>query len=214
MTTGEWRIEIATEEDLSEIKAVDDAAFGENHGITHCELEKILRCGCIVVLRRSGIIVGQSQLLLAPIEELPYSFERPTGWCYGTGILPKYQGRGLGKILAREREKISRQNGLHQLLMTIRVENYASLKLYHGEGFRSFSYQKNFYGNNPDKDARILLRKDLGDSKFFSPPSDVVVPVRFEQGYDEGTHVQIDYLLSGGYEGVWVDGHNMHFVRA
>lgn len=211
----EWRVEVATEKDLPEIKIVDDAAFGSHHGITYQELKKILECGCIVVLRHpiTDKIIGQSQLVWKSIQELPYALEWPAGWCYGTGILPQYQGNGLGKILAREREKIARQKGLRQLLMTIRVENYASLRLYHGEGFRSFVYQHDFYGNNPAEDARLLLRKDLLAPKIFSPPSDITVPIQFDGKYDKKTHAKIHYLFLQRYEGVWVDKHGMHFLQ-
>ena len=82
--------------DLLEAKAVDDAAFGDNQGITLEELAKIRAGGALILmsLKSNRRLIGQSQILFSPIAELPCHFTKPTGYCYGTGLLPAFQGRG------------------------------------------------------------------------------------------------------------------------
>jgi ribosomal protein S18 acetylase RimI-like enzyme len=196
----------STVHELKEAKSLDDTAFGAHHGVTLDELEKIIKVGKLILLREagSGKLVGETQLIFEPIDELPYSFAHPVGFCYGTAIDPAFQGHGLGKILAMEQEKAARESGKKELHLTVRVENYASLRMRTGLGYRIIAYRESFYGPSPANDARVIMSKVL-DGNVGGEAVKGAVKVDFDGAYNARTHHFIRDFLKLGYRGVAVD---------
>lgn len=203
--------------DLSQAKQIDDAAFGIHHGITIEELMEIHNHGFVILLFDGDHeMVGQSQILEEPIEMLPHSFEKPTSYCYGIAIHPKFQGHGLGKVLAKEHELLAIERGMEVMEMTVRVENYASLRVMTGLGHKIGRYLPDFYGPNQTTDARVFLSKRL--SPDFPASRDgndggVFVPVDYTSPYDAEAHQRIANLISTGHTGIHVDRNGIYFEK-
>jgi RimJ/RimL family protein N-acetyltransferase len=58
------------------------------------------------------------------------------GWCGGFGILPRYRGRGLGKVLAQGMIDRARQIGLKSLQLECFVQNEVAVRVYLNAGLR------------------------------------------------------------------------------
>ena len=203
-------VEVASSrKDLEEAKVLDDKAFGAHHGITLVELEEIVEVGKLILLRDAitGELVGESQLIFKPVRELPYSFAHPVAFCYGTAIKPQFQGYGLGRILALEQEKEAKASKKTELQLTVRVENYPSLRMRTKLGYEVYAYSRDFYGPNPDNDARLFLRKRLSEEISLKEVK-VAVTVIFGDKHDAVAHRHIQEMLSMGYYGVAVDREN------
>lgn len=210
-----------TDIDLLDIKKLDDQIFGNYHGITVKELEKIFKYGLIIMMQHHDTqeLIGHTDILFKSIDELPYQFSFPTGYCYGTGILQKYQGRGLGRQLAYYQELEAITRNYKELLMTIRVENYYSLRLRLGMGYLIFGYNPIFYGKNRITDARLFLKKSIVDNtKIFperQPISDdfVLVSVDFDNVPNLEIHDKISELCNNGYIGIAIDKNGIYFKK-
>lgn len=220
---GEMRliIELAkSDQALIEAKAVDDLAFGGHQGISLEELREIRNQGAVILMRlhESRQPIGESQILFQPMKGLAGPFSESQGYCYGTGLLPDFQGRGLGKPLAYYQELLARENGIRELFMTIRVENYSSLRFRLGMNYKIYRYQPDFYGPDVSKHSRLFLKKNLSDNEIFpvgrvDTSCSIVVPVDFTNDYDAVAHSRISELLLDGYSGVAVDKRGIYFAK-
>lgn len=205
-------------DDLKIAKIVDDAAFGIHHGISMEELIHIIDNGFILMIfdRITGECIGQSQILLSTIPELPFPFAPSMGYCYGIAIHPEKQGRGIGKVLACQQEQVLLSRDIKELCMTVRVENYNNLRLMTKLGHRIYHYDRNFYGHKRE-DARVYLKKSLvlnDSSILYQEISDLeFVPVNFGDLYDQNAHEKISELLYSGFQGVYVDRRGIYFKR-
>ena len=97
-----YAIKIAkTDKEIEDVRSLDDFIFKGSRGVTLSELHKVKKLGYVFILYNiaTGDIAGEAQLLLHPISEIPYNFEYPVAYCYGIGIHPDLQSRGLGKFL-------------------------------------------------------------------------------------------------------------------
>ena len=205
----------STDDELKEAKLLDDLAFGPYHGVTLGELEKIRAVGKLILLREegSGELIGESQIIFEPIEELPYEFSHPVGFCYGTAVSPNFQGRGLGRLLALQQEAVSIICGKKELQMTIRVENYPSLRMRTKLGYKIYGYQEDFYGSDVSADSRLFLKKRLDDDVKTASCSVVKsIRVAFGSEHDSEAHRCIKRMLELGYRGIAVDRENIYFV--
>jgi len=124
MSPDDICLERATLDAFDEVKQLDDRAFANGHGIDDTELRHIFDNGFVLVARdAAGTMIAESQMLLAPIPELPYPFAHPVAYCCGTGVHPQHQGRGLGKRLALEKERIAtEEHGATEFHLTVSVE--------------------------------------------------------------------------------------------
>ncbi|AKM82083.1 TPA: GNAT family N-acetyltransferase [Candidatus Berkelbacteria bacterium] len=206
-------------QDLGLAKQVDDAAFGSHHGITQEELVEIHKHGYVILLyNENDELVGESQILTESISTdiLPHEFESPTCYCYGIAIHPDHQGHGLGRRLAKEHELLAITKGMKVMEMTIRIENYASLRVMTGLGHKVLDYLSGFYGQDPTKDNRLLLSKKL--SPDFPPigaihEGTILVPIDFNSPHDAEAHQKIASLILTGHAGIHVDHNGLYFKK-
>ena len=207
-------------DDLANVKKIDDLVFGCHHGVTMTELEELLENGFILMMHdlSNGRLIGETQILFNQIPELPHRFEIGESYCYGIGIVPDYQGQGLGKRLAMEQERLSLLMDASTMRMTVRVENYPSLRLMLRLGHHIYGYSPDFYGPN-DIDARLLLEKNLhshqvlNDEMFVHQNGEVLVPVGFGEIHDHVAHKHISNLISEGYKGIWINHSGIFFGK-
>ncbi len=211
----EYTIRIAkTDEEIAKIKELDDFAFRGRHGVTLEELNKVKNLGFIFILYniKTGAFVGEAQLLLSPISEIPYDFKRPTGYCYRIGIHPDFQGCGFGKILIAKVWETAVSSGVEELRLSVRAENYPSLKLMFNQGFEIIEYKKNFYGPDKIKSPRLIMSKKnkKNEEKHLLTK---FVNVDFNRPFSKNTHNQIKSLILQGFRGVSVNGLGIEFAR-
>lgn len=204
-------------EDLEEVKSIDDLAFAEHQGITMDELEKLLEHGVILMLfNPDGMLIGESQVLLRTIPEIPHRLTDDEAYYYGTGIYPSYQGNGFGAILADEQDRFAIGSGKRVARLTLRVENYPSIKLRLDKGFLVVEYLPNFYGPAELDGARLLMTKQLLEEPILHWKDIIEVPVQFSNAkgaVDLEAHEQVRQLLSDGYKGFSVTRAGILFGR-
>lgn len=198
-------LEIAcTVEMLEAVKAVDDFAFGGHHGITMRELGDIMNGrGYIMFLTLDDFIVAESQVVTQQIVDLNWPLPNRAAFCYGIGTHPDFQGRGIGKALLVAQEQMMAEMGYTEMFTTVRVENYASLKIFVGIGHEIVD-RIPFYGDDIGEN-RLLLRRSLVNTvpcEHQGPP--VEVEVAFGDDIDLPAHADISNLLQAGYIGTGV----------
>jgi ribosomal protein S18 acetylase RimI-like enzyme len=203
-----------TEDDLLLAKQVDDNAFGIHHGITLDELRSIHAFGKVLLLQsENGEVIGETQIITHPIKQMRYHFSFPVAFCYGIAIDPKFQGHGYGKILAIAQEELAIKMGISEIQMTVRVENYPSIKLWLSAGYEIYHYDPNFYGQDVANDARLFLKKDFSKNtqlgqRWIKATADVT----FGDGHDLDAHIRIAELLKSGHIGVDVNRKGISFA--
>lgn len=199
---------------LIQAKEVDDNAFGKHHGITMKELQKIQIYGEVILLcyKPENKIVGEIQFLYQHIPELPYNFQFPIGYCYGVGVLPQYRCLGCGSLLFEEQERVAKEKKIEEIHMSVRVENYPSLKLMFGCGCEIFDYRANFYGTELS-DARLLVRQVYRSVTKSNSNGFIEVPVVFGDKHDSHAHQEILQLIANGYKGVGISCKGLYFSK-
>lgn len=198
--------------ELQEAKVIDDLAFGGHHGITLEELEAIAGgLGFVALLRQEGVLVGESQVLLHQIADMRWRLPEDSAFCYGIATHPDFQGRGFGKQLLLAQDEIAGSRGAMCVFTTIRVENYASLKLFVDTGYRVVRCIP-FYGSSIEE-RRLLLRRDLNVEAVTQLDGAVFAKIRFGDEVDSDAHEQIVALLDGGLVGVSVSRAGILFAR-
>lgn len=206
LSREELEVRIAGKKDLTQIKIVDDLAFGVHHGISMAELKLLYQHGAIIfiAIKKTNKIIAHTQLLFEPISTLPYIFDSNIAYGYGRAVLSEFQRQGLSKLLAEQEEKIAKQQEKDELRITIRVENYKNLCARLKEGFIIFDYAPTFYGPVL-KDARLLLMKKLNSPT--TPENfvnNITVPVVFGDCPDPAAHRQIANLILHGFQGIQI----------
>lgn len=202
-------------EDILAVKKLDDTIFSGFHGIELQELHAIQNNGAVLMLETpDGELIGESQILFSPILYLPYDFGEDVAFCYGTGITPEYQGCKLGGVLAQKQEDLAVMQKKQELHLTVRVENYPSLKMRMSLGFCIVSYIPFFYGPHQAEDARLLMVKKLEQkAPDYSGSASLHVPVDFSLPFNPLVHSQIASLCEKGFVGHDIDHTGIFFCK-
>ncbi len=194
-------LRLATSADVDGIKQLDDLGFGAEHGFSVEEIRALIEYGAVILLRTdSGQVIGETQVLLHSIPQLPYTVERNEAYYYGTAHDPdrRWIGRGIGSILAAAQDAFALKSGAKRASLTVRVENYPSLRLRFNSGFRGLRYILNFYGEGLTN-ARLFMTKSF-EAQAQKEYRDVrEVPVGFGDEPDPDAHAQASDLLSKDY---------------
>lgn len=77
-------------------------------------------------------------------------------------VMPALQGRGLGRMLLDHAADISRQEGMHALLLEVRPSNPRAIRMYERYGFSRIGMRRGYYPaeGNVREDA-IVMRISL-----------------------------------------------------
>ena len=212
---ADYHVALATSAtDISEISSIDDLAFAGNRGMNEKLLRRVEENGALLILCHTptGYIVGEAQFLFSAIPDMPYTFAHPVGYCYGVAIRPTFQKHGLGKVLMQGVWEVALSKGLSEVRLSVRVENYPSLKLMFGQGFHVIEYYKDFHSPNKARSPRLIMSKSVAKRKY--EESNVFIPVTFFDSSAEGTaHKKIAGLLQAGYIGVDVNREGIFFAH-
>ena len=72
-------------------------------------------------------------------------------------VNPKFRGRGLGRVLMLEEEKLARSKGATRIILEVRPSNCKALVLYRGLGYLPVSVRKEYYADNGE-DAMVMIK--------------------------------------------------------
>lgn len=87
----------------------------------------------LVVGRLDGVIAGSAQMSRAPRNNEAQAF---AGTLNGTFVAPWARGRGLGRGIVGEVERLARELGLAVLNLDLRDTQQAAIRLYEAMGYR------------------------------------------------------------------------------
>lgn len=196
------RLRLATSRrDLERAKEVDDISFGSHHGVSIDELTEISKIGAVILLLDGKTIVGESQVLLRPTRSLTYKMRPHEAFYHGTAVHPNHQQRGFGALLAQAQEEFAIGNGKAYASLTVRAENYPSIKMRIEQGFTVVEYLSDFYGSVEEDGARLLMRNKFDDVEIDNYFDTTVVPVRFGEAVDKDAHVKIQSAVRSNFHG-------------
>lgn len=148
-------------DELAEVKALDDRAFGIHQGISTEELSFLTKNGRVMMLRdETGQLVAESQIQLIPGNP-GATFRDDEAYCYGTAVRPGLEGRGYAQVMYKAQEVTAREAGKRAMVGTVRVENAQSIRARLRAGFRIIGYDPNYYGSFEKGGARLIINKDL-----------------------------------------------------
>ena len=203
----DYKLRLASEDDIPQIKELDDMAFSNQKGISDQEILEIISFGTIILLFDcNNLLVGESQILLEDSEIIrPLKLLKSYAYYYGTAIHPKEQGHGIGRIMASAQDEIARIYRKYFAVATVRAENYPSLRLRLSTGFRIIRFNPTFYGPALDNGARAIISKKLS-GKFNCPVEKSIVEIQFGDNPDIKAQNDICLLLKKGFRGVDVKG--------
>lgn len=80
----------------------------------------------------------------------------PWGRIYGLAISPQFQGRKLGQLLLTHAIDRLRERGIKTIVLEVRIDNVAAVKLYKKFGFAPCRNIENFYGAGIHASRMIL----------------------------------------------------------
>ena len=72
-----------------------------------------------------------------------------------TGILPEFQGRGIGDFAKRWEIEYAKNHGFKRIESHVRLSNEKSLRLNEKHGFKMIKVEKDFY-KNPSEDGAVM----------------------------------------------------------
>jgi ribosomal-protein-alanine N-acetyltransferase len=72
------------------------------------------------------------------------------GHLYSLTVDPEHQGRGLGRLLLGRVEELAAEQGCERLLLEVRSDNEAALRLYRASGYREVGIRPGYYADGRD----------------------------------------------------------------
>lgn len=117
---------------LNDFVDVHNAAFSDtpNGGsISLTEAEEMLKESAEPDFIQLGYVDEKPALVLM------LSLESETGWVLGLGVVPRFQGNGLGKVALRHAIAILEKRGVAEVRLTVAETNTRALNLYQRHGF-------------------------------------------------------------------------------
>ena len=118
--------------------------------------------------------------------------------------------------MADKQDEFAVSQGKKVAKLTLRVENYASMKLRFDKGFLIVEYQSDFYGPVEEDGARVLMTKQLLEEPIIHWDNITEVPVNFSNAkgaVDLTAHAQVQRLLSDGHKGFSITRAGILFGR-
>lgn len=146
---GHVNIEPATWRDLGPIRELERVCFPLDAWplwdlIGVLTLPNVVRLKAVVDGKFAGFVAGD----LRPSEKL--------AWISTIGVLPEFQGHGIGTALLLEAED---RCGAPRVRLCVRVTNRTAIRLYEHKGYKNISTWPSYYENGEDA---LVMEKMLG----------------------------------------------------
>ncbi len=141
-------IEPATWRDLNPLRELEKACFPQDAWplwdlIGVLTLPNVIRLKATVNGKFAGFVAGD----LRPSERL--------AWIATIGVLPEYQGRGIGTSLLLAAEA---RLTVPRVRLCVRISNATAIHLYEHQGYKRISTWPNYYG---DGENALVMEKLL-----------------------------------------------------
>jgi [ribosomal protein S18]-alanine N-acetyltransferase len=137
--------------DLLALHEMDVAVFGE------LAYPLFVLRQFVDVHRRHFLVVDADPPLLGYVLA---AFEAPAedAWLLGLGIRPEARGHGYGRALMDRSLERLRGDGVRRVLLTVKPENIAAIRLYESIGFNNTGFHPHYYG---DGEGRLMMAAQL-----------------------------------------------------
>ncbi len=133
---GIWRLEQACfPKDAYDLFTLLNLALAPN----------VMRLKAVIDNRLVGFLAGEA-----------VRYER-AGWIITIGVSPRYQGRGIGRLLLSSAEQAMRSR-IASMKLTVRRSNTRAIALYEHTGYRWISTYRAYYHDGEDG---LIMEKDL-----------------------------------------------------
>jgi ribosomal protein S18 acetylase RimI-like enzyme len=130
----EIKVRIATPEDFDKEIQIEVECFGFEKEDAIDFYHQVRREGRdFYVIEYHGDVVGKMRV----------SYFKGEAWIFGFGILPKFQGRGIGRKVLSYIVSNELKNG-YNVVLEVEAKNDHALRLYESCGFRKYSSQDYF----------------------------------------------------------------------
>ncbi len=138
MMTSEENLRFASEEDIESIREVENRAFGI-HAYDYITLKYM------VTEANSVTVVFEKDKKVAAYATVYFRKNSSIAHLESIAVDPSMQGKGIGKILLNEIEKISVNNGCNRMILETFEKNVAALRLYKNSGYEIKETIENYY---------------------------------------------------------------------
>jgi len=135
-------VRTADEKDLGELVDLERICFTTDR-MSRRSFARFLKrpdTARFLVLADEGNVAGYALALLHK--------QRSSARLYSIAIAPRLSGRGFGRILLREMERVVGREGWHRLRLEVRADNLAAIALYQSEGFQEVDRLPRYYADH------------------------------------------------------------------
>ncbi|CAH9019232.1 GNAT family N-acetyltransferase [Candidatus Nitrosacidococcus sp. I8] len=133
----------ATLSDLDHLIFLEHICFNSDR-LSHRQVRYMLTQanGQILVAEQNGVILGYGLLLFRKNSKIAR--------LYSIAVNPTARRKGIGEALVKESEIFAQARGSTSLRLEIRVDNLASLGLFHQLGYKKIKELKSYYEDGMD----------------------------------------------------------------
>lgn len=153
----EYKFRSATEEDLLAIKAINEECMSENYDLDI--YQKLIRSTVVCVSPENQIVGYLIMANLATndkdLEKYSFTLNNKLTHCvlFSTAVLPAHRNKGIASRLV---QIIIDSSKKASILLHVRSNNVAALRIYDKFGFKKIKTTPNYY-SNPIDDAYLLV---------------------------------------------------------
>ena len=109
-----------------------------------------------VFIENNGKLIGKMEVEWDQRRKIKHNAE-----VYGVYIAPEYRGKGLGKMLMDEVEKLAKEHGITRLWLDVVVTQKPAIGLYRKLGFREIGRTEKSLKTNGEYYDKLLMEKLL-----------------------------------------------------
>lgn len=144
-------IRLASEHDLDELVALEEAAFASDR-FSETQLDYLL------TRSRATVLVMESDRTMAGAAYMLWRKAHRAGRLYNIAVNPAFQGRGYGARLLDECEREAAIRGCERVTLEVRRDNETAIRLYESHGYTIVRTLNDYYedGSAGYKMAKIL----------------------------------------------------------
>lgn len=143
-------IEEVKEEDLETIYEIEKENFkdcwSKNYILFHIKLPKDIRY--FFVAREENKVIGYIVCWVSDF----------TAHLHNISVKKDYQNKGVGTKLLNFLIDILKKQGITEIVLEVRVNNFKAINLYKKHGFKEITIKKRFY---PDGEDALMMLKEL-----------------------------------------------------
>jgi len=141
-----WQIRLAERRDISDLHTIEKIQFSEpwTRGMLLDEVTNI-DTRRYTVVEDDGKILGYLGVMFV-IDELHINT---------IGVLPDYEGKGIGTALMDDAWRDAKERGIQRATLEVAVSNKRAQDLYYRYGFKPVGIRKNYY-DKINEDALVL----------------------------------------------------------